>query len=84
MYVRHTVADFKKWKTAFEEHDSFRKQMGSTSSKVYQGAPNPNEVLVITEWKSKADAEKFGNSANLKETMERAGVISEPIIDFAE
>ena len=84
MYVRHKVADFNKWKVVFEEVEPFRKQLGSSGSHVFRNNANPNEVLVITDWDNKEQGIKFGQSPELKNAMERAGVISAPEISFAE
>jgi heme-degrading monooxygenase HmoA len=83
-YVRHKVADFKKWKVVYDEHDATRKQYGCKKSEVFTNAQDPNEVLVITEWDSKEAAAKFDESANLKEAMQHAGVVSVPVFSFAE
>jgi heme-degrading monooxygenase HmoA len=84
MYVMHKVADFDKWKVVFEEVEPFRKQLGSSGSYVFRNHKNPNEVLVITDWDNKEQGLKFGNSPELKNAMERAGVISAPEIIFSE
>jgi quinol monooxygenase YgiN len=84
MYVRHKVADFEKWKVVFEEVEPFRQKMGSSGSHVFRNHSNPNEVLVITDWDNKEQGMKFGDSPELKEAMQRAGVISAPEISFSE
>ena len=83
-YVRHKVADFSKWKTVYDQHDAIRKQFGCKKSEVFTNTQNPNEVLVVTEWDSKEQAAKFDSSANLKEAMQNAGVVSTPEFSFAE
>jgi quinol monooxygenase YgiN len=84
MYVRHKVADFNKWKVVFEEVEPFRKKLGSTAAHIFRNHTNPNEVLVITDWDNKEQGLKFGQSAELKNAMERAGVLGAPEINFAE
>jgi heme-degrading monooxygenase HmoA len=83
-YVRHRVADFKKWKSAFDQHDATRKQYGCKKSEIFTNVESPNDVLVVLEWESKEHAAKFDASSNLKETMQHSGVISEPEFSFAE
>ena len=58
--------------------------MGSSGSHVFRNQNNPNEVLVITDWDNKEQGMKFGNSPELKDAMQRAGVINAPQITFAE
>jgi quinol monooxygenase YgiN len=84
MYVRHKVADFDKWKVVFEEVEPFRQKMGSSGSHVFRHHSNPNEVLVITDWDSKEQGMKFGESPELKDAMQRAGVLGAPDISFSE
>lgn len=84
MYVRLKVADFDKWKIVFEEVEPFRKQSGSSGSYVFRNYANQNEVLVISDWDNKEQGIKFGQSTELKNAMERAGVLSAPEISFAE
>ena len=83
MYVRHKVADFKKWKPVYDEHDAVRKQSGCKSSTVFINAQNPNEILAVLDWDTKDQALKFGQSPGLKEAEERGGVISVPEVSFA-
>jgi quinol monooxygenase YgiN len=83
-YVRHQVADFKKWRLAFDQHAATRKEFGCKKSEVFTNVDSPNDVLVVLKWESKEHAAKFDASSNLKETMERAGVISKPELSFAE
>jgi quinol monooxygenase YgiN len=84
MNVRHTVADFNKWKVVFDETEPMRKQAGSTGVHVFQNHNNPNEVFVITEWNNKEQANKFRQSPELKKAMERGGIIGAPEMSFAE
>jgi quinol monooxygenase YgiN len=84
MYVRHKVADFAKWKVAFEEFEPFRKQqLGSSGADVFQNNANANEVLVILDWDKKEQGIKFGESPELKNAMQKAGVLGKPEINFA-
>lgn len=83
-YVRHTVADFDAWKIVYDQHDATRKQFGCKKSEVFTNHQNPNEVLVVTEWDSKEQAEKFDASPDLRAAMKNAGVASIPEFSFAE
>lgn len=84
MYIRHKVADFDRWKLVFEEVEPLRKQSGSTGSHVFRSNSDPNEVLVISNWDTKEQGIKYGESPELKSAMVRAGVVSSPEISFAE
>jgi quinol monooxygenase YgiN len=82
MYVRHTVADFARWKVVYDEHDAMRKKFGCKKSEVFTNAHNPNDVLSVHQWDDKEQASKFMQSPDLKEAMVNAGVTSMPQFDF--
>ena len=78
--VRHTVADYSKWKTVFDENGATRKSFGSKGAQILRGADNPNELCVLIEWDSVQNAQSFAESDSLREAMDRAGVMSKPEI----
>ena len=80
--VRHTVANFDKWKTGYDGHEAERRKFGWTSSTVLTDAGDPTHVVVVGKVKSLAQAKDFTNSPSLKETMKKIGVISAPDIAF--
>ena len=84
MYVRQTVADFAKWKAVYDEHDATRKKFGAKKSEAFTNSQNPKEVLVVIEMDNKEQAKNFLEKSDIKEAMERAGVIGAPEISFAE
>ena len=84
LLVHHKVEDYKKWKLAFDGHSSMRSQNGSKGGKVFQSANNPNELFVLLEWDSLANAQKFAQSDGIKEAMKNAGVVGMPAIYFVE
>ncbi len=80
--VRSTVEDFAKWKAVYDEHASVRRAAGSIGAQVFQNAETPNQVTVLIEWDSLENAHKFVQSQDLRDAMERAGVIGPPDISF--
>ncbi|OFX56533.1 MAG: hypothetical protein A2046_14320 [Bacteroidetes bacterium GWA2_30_7] len=84
MIIRHKVTDFNRWQVAFKEMEDTRKLSGSSGAQVYRGQENPNEVLVISDWKTKEQAQQYTQSPDLKIALEKAGVISNPEITFTE
>jgi heme-degrading monooxygenase HmoA len=84
LIVQHTVRDYDAWKPAFDEHESVRRQHGSTGHTVYRGVDNPNEVTVLSLWPSRQQAEAFAADPSLKGAMERGGVVSEPRVTMVE
>lgn len=82
--VQHTCADFDAWRPVFDEHAEVRKAHGCISEQVYRNADDPNQVAVIMEWPSQADAERFMADPSLREAMQRGGVTGPPTVTFGD
>ncbi len=84
MIVRHKVADFNNWKKVFDEMGATRATHGWIRHEVLRDAADPNLVTVVNKMKSIDGAKAYGTSPDLKDAMQRAGVISQPDISFLE
>lgn len=84
MLVRHSVRDYKAWKSAFDSKLDLRKRYGEKSYKILREDESPNELVALFAWDSLENARKYANSAELKEAMADAGVIGKPDIEFLE
>lgn len=84
LLVKHTVKDYDAWKPAFDEHEAARRAGGSRGSHVMRNVDAPNEVLVLFEWDSAANARKFATSQDLRTVMQRAGVQGPPDLYFLD
>jgi hypothetical protein len=82
MFVRHPVADFGKWKQAYDNFDGERKGMGVVGDAVFQSADDPNDVTAWHDFDTLQSAREFVGSARLREVMSAAGVAGEPTIWF--
>lgn len=82
LIVHHKVQNYSAWRKVFDDHDTARKEFGSTGFQVLQSASDPNDITVITDWPSVDAAKAFATSASLKEAMQNAGVISQPEVSF--
>lgn len=82
--VRHTVADYAAWKAGYDNHGGSRKEHGAVRDQVLQSVDDPNDLLVLVEFGSLADAKAFANDPSLKEAMSAAGVVGAPDISFRE
>ena len=76
------VEDYKRWRPLFDENEGTRKKYGATSAKVFQKADNPQDVTILVEWDSEANARRFAESTELREAMKRSGVIGMPQATF--
>ena len=82
MIVKHKVADFDKFLSSYEAHDSLRLANGIHSYVIGRGEKDPNTILVATKIDDMEKAKAFSKSADLKQAMQKAGVTSKPAISF--
>lgn len=82
MLVRHKVRDYAEWKRGYDAHLPKRLEAGLTDKYVLRGAADPNEVIVLFEARDLDGAKAFAGSEDLKETMQKAGVVDKPDIYF--
>lgn len=84
MLICHKVRDFASWKPGYDAHLASRRDAGLTELKLLRGAGNPNEVVILFEAQNIGRARAFAESADLRETMQRLGVLGQPDIHFLE
>jgi hypothetical protein len=84
MIVRHKVADYSRWKDAFDAHLSVRKAAGETEARVLLSVEDHREVTLFFDWDSLERARQFAGSEELKQAMKQAGVVGDPDIRFLE
>jgi hypothetical protein len=82
--VRHKVADYGRWKEAFDGHLSVRKEAGEVGYRVLQSVDDPREVTILLDWDSLDRARKFAGSDDLKQKMQQSGVIGDPDVRFLQ
>ena len=82
MMIKHTVADFEKWKSVFVSHEGARKESGQTDLALLRGADNANQVMIIEKIDDVQKAKDFTTSPTLKEAMQKAGVTSAPEFSY--
>lgn len=78
--VWHKVADFAKWKTSFEAHDSFKLANGIHNYVIGRSVEDSNLILVATKADDVDKAKAFMKNPDLKEAMKKGGVIGAPTI----
>jgi len=82
MVIKHKVANFAKWKDAYEAHDSVRLANGIHNYVLGRGLQDSNMVLVALKVDDIAKAKAFGKDPNLKKVMQKAGVTGAPAISY--
>jgi heme-degrading monooxygenase HmoA len=81
---RVEVEDYERWKPGFDEHSSSRRESGSKGGRLFCNADDPHEVVILLEWDDLENARQFAQSEDLREIMQRYGVVGQPDIYFLE
>ncbi len=76
--IRHTVADYDKWRPIFDADSTARKEAGMHLIGVDRGIDNPNEINIPFMIEDVAKVKAFAADPRLKEVMEKSGVTSAP------
>jgi len=82
--VRIPTQDYAKWKPVFDEYASVRQTSGSKGGRIFRNADNPNEVLILWDWATMANARAFFTSPGLREVMQKAGVAGRPDVYYLD
>ncbi len=82
LLVRHNVADFAKWKPVYDAHLAARQKAGLREKNLLRSINNPNEVVLLFEAEDLTKAQAFSESTELREAMQKAGVVGKPDILF--
>ena len=82
LLVRHQVADFAKWKPVYDGHLATRQKAGLREKNLLRSINNPNEVVLLFEAEDLTRAQAFSESSELREAMQKAGVVGKPDILF--
>ena len=78
--VRHTVKDFDAWKPYYEEHAAARESYGIKDDGVYRNAADSRNVVLVFQVDDYNRAREFFDSDDLRETMQKAGVVTAPTV----
>jgi heme-degrading monooxygenase HmoA len=84
LLVHHKVADYGKWRQVFDSMESLRKEFGMTGEEVLRASNDPNEIVILTDWRTADQARAYATAPQLKEGMQKAGVISQPEVLILE
>lgn len=82
--IRHKVEDFERWKSVFDEDAENRVASGSKGGYLFRNADEPNEILVLFEWDELEKVRQYGQTEELREKMQEAGVADRPDFYFLE
>ncbi|WP_240646603.1 hypothetical protein [Chitinophaga rhizosphaerae] len=82
MIAIHKVANFEKWITSYEGHDSIRLANQIHSYVIGRGLTDPNLVMVAVKVDDMAKAKAFSKDPGLKKAMKQGGVTGTPVFSF--
>ncbi len=82
--IRHKVADFNKWKQAFDAHLNQRMGAGENGCRIFHAVDDPRDLTLLSDWESVESARRFMTSADLRSAMQNAGVIGEPEVHYLQ
>jgi len=61
--IKHKVEDYETWKKAFDNFASFRESSGEKSYRIFHEAGAENDLVLLFEWDTPANAKTFLASA---------------------
>lgn len=78
LLIRHRVADFSRWKAAYDAHSGVRTQAGLKEKELLRDINDENQVVLLFEVQDLQKAQKFTESSDTREAMRGAGVSDKP------
>jgi len=84
LIVQHKVRNYADWRPAFDGHKGAQTAGGLANGRVYRGAEDANDVVILFDVKDLAKARAMIVGEDLKATMHKAGVIGAPVIHFID
>ena len=82
LLIRHKVANFAKWKPAYDAHGSARANAGLKEERLLRNIDDPNEVVLLFSAQDLDKAKQFAASDELRQRMQQAGVTDKPDLWF--
>ena len=85
LYLRHTVADYARWRETFDNHIVARQAGGAThEAYILANVENPNDIILLLGWCDLRQARLFSHSISWQRAVKKMGVIGEPEVLFLE
>jgi hypothetical protein len=84
VFIRHRVRNYAKWKKVFDDFAPTRRAGGEKSYLIGNVMGKPNNLCLVFQWDTAANAAIFLKSKDLKAAMKGAGVIDKPDIFILE
>jgi hypothetical protein len=78
MMIHHKVADYAKWRVAYDADMPSRAAAGLTSCHVQRSMDDANDVVISCNMADATKARNFAASKALEDKMAKAGVVGKP------
>ena len=73
-FALHRVADYDAWRRVYDRVSDVQQELGLTGRAVYRAEGDPNNLLVMQEFRSPQQAHSFFEDSRNREVMQHAGV----------
>ena len=80
----YTPKQINEWKTEYDAHGPAREKAGLKEVSLLHTLGDENDVTLLFEAKDLAKAKEFSGSSDLKQAMDKAGVVGKPEVNFLE
>ena len=84
LFVHHACADYDAWRAGYDALAEFQSEHGVLAQSVHRSPDDPNVVTVLHRFASLEEARAFVELDELKEDMERIGVVRPVRIEILE
>jgi hypothetical protein len=81
--AHYMVASIQLWLAPLLSPDEARELLSKARALIEEGA-DPNEVVILSEFRDLEQARQYAQLPELRQAMQRAGVISQPVVLFLE
>jgi len=82
--VLHECTDFNRWKPIFDADAPNRKAAGLTDLFLLRQTDKPNLIALVMSVSDRAKAQAMAASPQLRDTMQKAGIIGKPEMHFRQ
>ncbi len=82
--LHHKVADYHKWKAAFDATESTRRECGSKGGYVLRNIDDPNDIWVLLHWEDEASLRTFFQTIEMQKSLRDAGVQGDLEVHYLE
>lgn len=82
--IRHRIKDYAPWKKEFDAFVEKRRAGGERFFRIAHVTDDKNDLCLVFDWDTAANAKRFLESADLAAAMQRAGVSGKPYIVVGE